>query len=73
MTLQLIDQRGNKADYQVDSVPRIGDRVVLSRDNLAANCYRVIDVVYHLNAPSSEQVSLLVEEDDDPGVWPAPE
>ena len=73
MTLQVIDQRGNRAEYHVESVPRIGERIVLSRDRAVVSCYRVIDVVFRLDARSEDQVSVLIEEDDDSELWPSDE
>jgi hypothetical protein len=71
MTLQVIDQSGNKTDYDVASVPRIGDRIVLGATDTrrsAPLCYRVVDVIFRLDAPTRDQVAVLVEEDEDSGM-----
>ncbi len=72
--LRIIDEAGNKTDYETDWVPRIGERVVLvwGNNNEAASdhYYRVKDVVYFLNNRAEGQAAVLVTEESNPQPWP---
>ena len=73
--LRVIDQVGNKQDYETEFVPRIGERVVLewgaSRETVRPHYYRVKDVAYHLSNPPHVQATILIEEEADPTLWPS--
>jgi hypothetical protein len=72
--LRIIDEAGNKTDYETDWVPRIGERIVLvwGRNNepVSDHYYRVKDVVYFLNNRSEGQAAILVTEESNPQPWP---
>jgi len=71
--LRVIDGSGNKRDYEVDFIPRIGERIVLEfgRDGepSKAHYFRVQDVMYHLDNSPANQVAVLVVEDDEAKLW----
>jgi hypothetical protein len=73
--LRVIDQAGNKTDYETEFVPRIGERIELEypigRGSKQLHHFRVKDVLYRLQAPTDDQASILVEEEDDARPWPA--
>jgi hypothetical protein len=73
--LRVIDQVGNKQDYQTEFVPRVGERVVLEwgvyGEAVRSHYYRVKDVAYHLSNPAHAQVTILIEEEADPTLWPS--
>jgi hypothetical protein len=70
----VIDQAGNKTDYETEFVPRIGERIELEygigRGSLQVHYFRVKDVLYRLQAPTDHQVAILIEEEDDARPWP---
>jgi hypothetical protein len=71
--LRVIDENGNKTDYETEWVPRIGERVVLVWGNsepVSDHYYRVKDVVYFLNNRSEGQAAVLVTEESNPQPWP---
>lgn len=72
--LRVIDELGNKTDYETDWVPRIGERLVLvqglNKESVTDHYYRVKDVVYFLNNRSECQAAVLVAEESNPQPWP---
>jgi len=72
--LRVIDELGNKTDYETDWVPRIGERMVLvsghNTELVTDHYYRVKDVVYFLNNRSEGQAAVLVTEESNPQPWP---
>ena len=71
--LRVIDEVGNRTDYETDWVPRIGERIVLTQNNTETATdyyYRVKDVVYFLDNRSEGQVAVLVTEESNPQPWP---
>jgi hypothetical protein len=73
--LRVIDQTGNKTDYETEFVPRIGERIELEysmgRGPMQVHHFRVKDVLYRLQAPADNQAAILVEEEDEARPWPA--
>jgi hypothetical protein len=73
MTLRVINQAGNKTDYEADFVPRIGERIVLTyksgSDPLAEHSFRVQDVMYRLDNRPDIQAAILVTEENNPQPW----
>lgn len=73
--LRVIDQHGNKTDYETDYIPRIGERIELryGRNNqpVTDHYFRVKDVSYWLENPPGHQVMVLVEEEKNPKQWPS--
>ena len=83
-TLRVVDQRGNRYDFETDFVPRIGERVLLlhrrgdvpSADHVrggetaAPHHFRVVDVLYRLDNSVEHQAAILVEEETKPEAWP---
>ena len=80
--LRVIDQFGNKYDYDTEFVPRIGERVVLEyevvlaatsslKERIRPHYYRVKDVSYNLSNSTDVQASILIEEEDSPTPWPS--
>ncbi len=72
--LRVIDQIGNNQDYETEFVPRIGERVELEYgiggEPIRRHYFRVKDVVYRLQGKPDNQVAILVEEEDNPQIWP---
>ena len=72
--LRVIDQAGNRADYETEFVPRIGERIFLqygiNKGPVKPHCFRVKDVMYRLQEPSDIQVAILIEEEPDAAAWP---
>jgi hypothetical protein len=72
--LRVIDQDGNKFDYETEFVPRIGERVLLAfplgRLRSIVHHYRVKDVMYRLTNPVGAQVAILIEEEVPHTNWP---
>ena len=72
--LRVIDERGSKADYEAEFVPRIGERILLSFGQggqpVQDHYYRVKDVMYMLDNSVDHQVAILVEPDPDAQSWP---
>jgi hypothetical protein len=69
----VIDQAGNKIDYETEFVPRIGERIVLTyklgSDPLRDYSFRVQDVMYRLDNEPDKQAAILVTEEDNPKPW----
>jgi hypothetical protein len=63
----------NERDFEVEVVPRIGERIVLSyannRESVKAHCFRVQDVLLNLDNAPGAQVGILVVEDDESKLW----
>jgi hypothetical protein len=73
--LRVVDQVGNRTDYETEFVPRIGESIVLEygsgRDSVRPHYFRVKDVVYRLDNRPENQVAVLIGEEDDPRLWPS--
>jgi len=73
--LRVIDQNGNKADYETELVPRIGERIVLeygiAGQPITTHYFRVMDVEYLLQSSDGHGVGILVNEDLTPERWPS--
>jgi hypothetical protein len=74
--LRVIDEIGNKADYEVEFIPRIGERILLEfargqEQKVRSHYYRVKDVQYNLGQPVTHQVAILIEEERDAEPWPS--
>jgi len=80
--LRVIDEFGNKQDYETEFVPRIGERVILeygvvlgapsaAKEPIRPHYNRVKDVSYTLTNPTDIQASILIEEEDSPKHWPS--
>lgn len=74
-TLRVIDQAGNRTDYETEFVPRIGERIFLeygiNKGPVEPHYFRVKDVGYRLQEAPDIQVMILIEEEDDPMPWPS--
>ena len=73
--LRVVDQAGNRTDYEAEFVPRIGERVELvygigKNDPVRPHYFRVKDVMYRLDNKPENQVAILVEEESQPKLWP---
>lgn len=73
--LRVIDEAGNKQDYEAEFVPRIGERIVLEysigkEQPVKLHYFRVKDVEYHLQNPIDVQARILIEEEHAPELWP---
>ena len=67
LSLRVVDQAGNGTDYEVEVVPRIGERVVLvygvGRRPVSEHYFRVQDVMYKLgNKPDARTESCAAAE-----------
>lgn len=75
LSLRVVDQAGNGTDYEVEVVPRIGERVVLvygiGGRPVSEHYFRVQDVMYKLDNKPDGQAAVLLKEEDDPQLWPA--
>jgi hypothetical protein len=73
--LRVVDQAGNRTDYEAEFVPRIGERIVLEYgtggEPVRPHYFRVKDVMYRLDNPPQEQVAILTEEESAPEHWPS--
>jgi hypothetical protein len=73
--LRVIDEVGNKQDYESEFLPRIGERIVMEfgkgNEPVREHFFRVKDVAYRLDAPLNAQVSIRVEEERNPERWPS--
>jgi hypothetical protein len=73
--LRVIDEIGNKHDYDAEFVPRIGERIVLEYGSggepVRIHYFRVKDVCYMLDNPVEHQAMILIEEEKDPRHWPS--
>ena len=72
--LRVVDQIGNRTDYETEFVPRIGERILLEYgsggDPVRPHYFRVKAVVYRLNNRPENQVAILIKEESDPELWP---
>ena len=72
--LRVVDQIGNRTDYETEFVPRIGERILLEYgsggDPVRPHYFRVKDGVYRLNNRPENQVAILIKEESDPELWP---
>jgi hypothetical protein len=72
--LRVVDQAGNRTDYETEFVPRIGERILLpygtGGDPVRLHYFRVKDVMYRLDEPPDIQAAILIEEESDPEPWP---
>ena len=72
--LRVIDEVGNKQDYEAEFVPRIGERITLvygiGGEPVTEHFHRVKDVEYFLQNPVDVQVRVLIEEESNPEHWP---
>ena len=79
MTLRVIDEIGNKQDYEVQFVPRIGELIRLTysigtttHDNpLREHFSRVKDVMHVLDHPLDSQIVILIGEEENHQDWPS--
>jgi hypothetical protein len=73
--LRVIDQAGNKTDYETDYLPRIGERIMLeygiNKNPVAIHYFRVKDVMYRLQQKPDIQAAILIQEDPDAEHWPS--
>jgi hypothetical protein len=73
--LRVIDQAGNKTDYETDYLPRIGERIMLeygiNKNLVAIHYFRVKDVMYRLQKKPDIQAAILIEEETDGEHWPS--
>ena len=73
--LRVIDEAGNKQDYDTEFVPRIGERIELEYgmggQPVTTHYHRVKDVAYRLDKPADIQVYILIEEEVDGEAWPS--
>jgi hypothetical protein len=73
--IRVINQAGNKQDYEVQTVPRIAERIVLTyrigNDPLELHFFRVRDVMHNLDNAPHGQVAVLVAKEDNPEHWPS--
>jgi hypothetical protein len=65
--LRVVDQAGNKQDYEAEVVPRIGERILrvygTGSEAVRPHYFRVTDVMYNLdNKPDAQAAVLVVEE-----------
>lgn len=72
--LRVIDEAGNKHDYEAELVPRIGERIVLEygedKSSVRPHYFRVAGVEYRLQNPVDVQVRILIEKERDAKPWP---
>ena len=82
--LRVVDQSGNRYDYETDFVPRIGEHLLLANrgvgessalpvrggENAALRHFRVTDVLYRLDRAVEHQAAILVQEETNPEPWP---
>jgi hypothetical protein len=71
--LRVIDEVGNKQDFETNHVPRIGEKIVLVYGKggqlVEEHHLRVKDVMYRFDNKPDHQAAILVEEvDEEP--WP---
>lgn len=73
-SLSVVDQAGNRIEYETELVPRIGERILLEYgiggDPVRPHYFRVKDVMYRLNNRPENQAAILIEEESDPDLWP---
>ena len=73
--LRVIDEAGNKTDYETDHIPRIGERIMLEygigKAPVAIHYFRVKDVMYRLQEKGDNQAAILIEEDPAAEHWPS--
>ena len=72
--LRVVDQAGNRFDYEAESVPRIGDLILLEyaigAEPVMPHYYRVTDVMYRLDQPPENQAAILIEAEAETVLWP---
>jgi hypothetical protein len=72
--LRVVDQIGNRTDYETEFVPRIGERILLEYgsggDPVRPHYFRVKNVIYRLDNSPENQAGILIEEESDPELWP---
>ncbi len=75
MYITVYDEIGNHPSYEVDAVPRIGERLHLTFSRgggpLKTHMYRVVDVEYRLDNSLGSQVAILTKEEINPEQWPS--
>lgn len=73
--LRVIDTIGNHQDHETKFVPRIGERIMLTYGDgngpLRDHYFRVKDVEYRFDNKPDHQVAILVEEEENPDLWPS--
>jgi len=71
--LRVVDQAGNRQDFETEFVPRIGERIVLVYktvdEPLKEHHFRVRDVMYRLDNETENQAAILIAEDDSHQTW----
>ena len=71
--LRVIDEAGNKQDFEAEFVPRIGELLVWTYqrggEQLKEHYFRVRDVMYKLDNPPDSQAAILIAEEDNPEPW----
>jgi hypothetical protein len=72
-SVRVVDEAGNGKDYEVEFIPRIGERIVLeygtNREQVRPHYFRVKDVAFHLDLKPGDQITILIEETN-PLPWP---
>jgi hypothetical protein len=72
--LRLIDEVGNRHDYEAQFVPRIGERILrpfgVGGAPVTDHYFRVKDVEYVFDNDREERVAILIEEERNPVHWP---
>jgi hypothetical protein len=72
-SVRVVDEAGNGKDYEVEFIPRIGERIVLvygtNREPIRPHYFRVKDVAFHLDHKPGDQITILIEEAN-PLPWP---
>lgn len=73
--LRVVDEIGNRADYEAEFVPRVGERIRLDFGRggqpVEPHYYRVKDVLYWFDNPVHLQASILIEPDSSNEHWPS--
>jgi len=72
--LRVVDQAGNRTDYEAEVVPRVGERILLSygrgSDPVRPHYFRVKDVLHRLDNEPGSRVAVLVAEENNAEPWP---
>jgi hypothetical protein len=72
-SVRVVDQFGNKTDYETETVPRIGERIVMDygigSEPVRPHYFRVVDVMYNLSM-KEDNAAVLVTEETNPKHWP---
>lgn len=65
--VRVVDEAGNKQDFETNHVPRIGERIVLAfgvgGQQVRRHHFRVKDVKYHLDQKPDSQAAIWIEEE----------